>query len=291
MILGVLLVAATVAIYLRVGASLGPVRNAVLLVFRLLGLLLVLALLLQPSRVEEIPPPITNRVVLVGVDDSRRSMAQKDVEQGTRTQAARSILAESGITQPDGTASGTGDCRLFKFGEDAGAVPNTAQLDSSGATTHVHHSLTTMLNSLAANEGARAAVLLTDGHDFELVNPAKTGFAARQRQTPIYAVALGKQGKVRDVLGADHELPALYLCETKGADQRGAAADRLRAGNADGDLLRADKVVQSRKVQTGEEPEMAVSFEVIEPAVGQYEYEVRVRPVEGRRPTRKTITR
>src|SRR5260221_640558 len=149
-ILGALLVAATIAIYLRVGSSLGRARSVALLVFRLLGVALVLGLLLQLSRIEEIPPPITNRVTLVGVDDSR-SMAQKDVAQGTRSQAARSILVESGITNPGGAVNGS-KLRLFKFGEDAAPLANASLLDTAGATTRVHHSISTMLGSLAANE-------------------------------------------------------------------------------------------------------------------------------------------
>lgn len=282
-ILGVLLAAATIAIYLRVGSSLGRARSVTLLVFRLLGVALVIALLLQPSRLEEIPPPITNRVVLVGVDDSR-SMAQKDVAQGTRTQAARSILAESGITEPDGAVSGT-KVRLFKFGEDAAPLANTTLLDSAGSTTRVHHSLSTMLSSLAANEGARALVLLTDGHDFELVNPAKTGFMARQRQTPIYAVALGKQGKVRDVsVRITSYQPYTYVKQKA----RISAALRLIGCELETlyvDLVRGDKVVQTKKLQPGEEPEVQVNFEVSEPAVGQYEYEVRARPLDAENDT------
>jgi len=76
-----------------------------------------------------------------------------------------------------------------------------------------------MLSSLARMK-ARALVLLTDGHDFELVNPAKTGFMARQRQTPIYAVALGKQAKCRRV-GANHQLPAYtYVKQKRGSARR-----------------------------------------------------------------------
>jgi hypothetical protein len=278
-ILGVVLAAATVAIYLRVGASLDRGRNGVLLAFRLLGLALVLALLLQPSRQEEIPPPITNRVVLVGVDDSR-SMAQRDVEQGTRSQAARSILVESAITEPGGAVS-SAKLRLFKFSEEAVPIASTTLLDTAGASTRLHHSISTMLGSLAANEGARALVLLTDGHDFELVNPAKTGFLARQRQTPIYAVALGKQGKVRDAsVRITSYQPYTYVKQKA----RISAALRLigcELETINVELLRGDKVVQTQRLQPGEEPEVQVNFEISEPTVGQYEYEVRVRPLDG----------
>src|ERR1700733_484913 len=78
---GLLLAGLTIGMYWRVGGCLGRARNLTLLFFRLAGIALVLALLLQPSREEEIPPVVTDRVTLVAVDDSR-SMAQRDTAQG-----------------------------------------------------------------------------------------------------------------------------------------------------------------------------------------------------------------
>ena len=282
-ILGVVLFAATIAIYLRVSISLDRPRRMALLGFCLLGLALVLALLLQPSRLEEIPPPITHRVVLVGVDDSR-SMAQSDVDQGTRAQAARTLLVESGITEPGGAAV-RGKVRLFKFAEDAAPLANATQLDASGATTRMHRSIATMLGSLAVNEGARALVLLSDGHDFELTNPAKTGFLARQRQAPIHAVALGQQGKVRDAsVRITSYQPYTYVKQKAriGAALRliGCELESLQV-----EFARGDQVMQTKRLQAVEEPEVQVSFEVMEPVVGQYEYEVRVRPLDGEKDT------
>jgi hypothetical protein len=278
-ILGMLLAAGTIAIYTRVGSRLSRGRNLTLLIFRLLGVALVLALLLQPSRLQEIPPPVTNRVTLVAVDDSR-SMAQKDVVQGTRSQAARAILTETEITDSSGAVS-TSKLRLFKFSEDATPIASATLLSAAGPTTRLHRSVSTMLSSLAANEGARALILLSDGHDFELVNPAKTGFMARQRQVPIYAVALGKQGKVRDAaVRITSYQPYTYVKQKA----RISAALRLigcELETVNVDLLRGDKVVQSQRLQPGEEPEVQIQFEVSEPAVGQYEYEVRVQPLEG----------
>jgi hypothetical protein len=46
------------------------------------------------------------------------------------------------------------------------------------------------------------------------------------------------------------------------------------------ELLRGDQVVQTQRVRAGEEPEIAVNFDVTEPAVGQYEYELRVTPLD-----------
>jgi hypothetical protein len=278
-ILGIVLVAATIAIYVRVNARLSRAQSMALLVFRLLGVALVLALLLQPSRVEEIPPPVTDRVTLLAVDDSK-SMAQRDVEQGTRSQAARAILSDAGATQPDGTPADP-RLRLFKFTDDAAPIAGTGLLAVNGDTTRVHRSVSTILSSLAANEGARALILLSDGHDFELANPAKTGFLARHKQTPIYAVPIGKTGKVRDVsVRITSYQPYCYVKQkariTGAIRLIGAELEPLNV-----DLLRGDKVVQTQRVQPGEEAEVQIHFDVSEPAVGQYEYELRVAPLEG----------
>ena len=278
-LLGLALAALTIVIYRRAGARLPAAQNLVLTTFRLLGVALVLILLLQPSRLEEIPPPVTNRVTIVAVDDSR-SMAQTDVSQGTRSDAAKSLLADAALTKPDGTPSDP-LTRLFSFGEDAAAITSTSLLTTNGTSTRMHRSISTILGSLGADESARALLLFSDGHDFELINPAKTGFAARQRGVPIYAVALGKQGKVRDAsVRITSYQPYCYVKQK--ARISGAVrliGCELEAINVE--LVRGDQVVQTQRFRAGEEPEIAVNFDVTEPAVGQYEYELRVTPLEG----------
>jgi hypothetical protein len=278
-LLGAAMAILTIAVYWRVGSRLSVAQNLALTIFRLLGLALVLLLLLQPSRVEEIPPPMANRVTLVAVDDSR-SMAQKDVEQGTRSQAARALLSDAGLIKPDGAPSDH-DTRMFAFGEDAAPLKSAGDLNTSGPTTRVHRSISTILSSLGPNDVARALLVFSDGHDFELVNPAKTGFLARQRGVPIYAVALGKQGKVRDVsVRITSYQPYCYVKQKA----RISAALRLIGCELETlhvELARGDQIVQTQTIQTGDEPEIAVNFDVTEPAVGQYEYEIRVRPLPG----------
>jgi len=278
-LLGLAMAALTIAVYWRAGTRLSTAQNISLTLFRLLGLALVLLLLLQPSRVEEIPPPTTNRVTLVAVDDSR-SMAQKDVEQGTRSQAARALLSDAGLIKPDGTPADR-DTRLFQFGEDAAPLKSAGDLATNGATTRVHRSISTILSSLGANDSARALLVFSDGHDFELVNPARTGFLARQRGVPIYAVALGKQGKVRDVsVRITSYQPYCYV------KQKARISGALRLIGCELEtlhleLVRGDEVVQTQIIHVGDEPEIAVNFDVTEPAVGQYEYEIRVTPLPG----------
>lgn len=277
--LGLALAALTIAVYRRTGARLSRAQNFALMVFRLLGAGLVLALLLQPSRLEPIPPPGTPRVTLLAVDDSR-SMAQTDTALGSRSQAARALLAEAGLLGSDG-APAEALTRLYRFAEDAAPLASANLLTAEGETTRLHRSLTTILAGLGAHEAARALFLLSDGHDFELMNPARTGLAARQRGVPIYAVALGQQGKVRDVSARITSYqPYCYV------KQKARISGALRQIGCELELLqvelwRADQVVQTQRVRVGDEPEIAVHFEVTEPAVGQYEYELRVTPLEG----------
>lgn len=277
--LAVVLAACTIWIYLRVGGTIEPGRNAALLAFRLGGVALVLALLLQPSRQELVPPPTRERITLVGCDTSL-SMKQRDVERVTRLDAAKQLLVNSGIAARNGRVENP-RLRLFEFGAEAAPVSaSVLDLVPKGKTTRLNTVVQTMLGSLGAGESGNALILLTDGHDFELVNPTKTGAAARLRQTPIYAVPLGRQGKVRDVsVRITSFQPYCYVKQKA----RVTAALRLVGCEFEDlsvQLLRQGQVSQTKRVNGGELQELPVEFEVSESEVGQFEYEIRVLPLE-----------
>jgi len=269
----------TARIYFKVGGGLGSWRKWVLLVFRAGGLGLVLALLLGPSRREALPPPPKERVTLIGVDTSL-SMKQRDAQRASRLDAAKNALLEAGLIGRNGVPENP-RLRFFEFGADAQpVVKSILDLTPKGPTTRLNQSILTMLKVPAGSEGANALILLTDGHDFELVNPGRTGAAARQRQVPIYAVALGKQGKVRDV---SVRITAFQpYCYVKQKARVGAALRLIGCEFEDltVQLLRQGEVVQSKRVNAEEFQELPVEFEVAEPQVGQYEYEIRVPPLE-----------
>ena len=136
-----------------------------------------------------------------------------------------------------------------------------------------------MLSAPAGDEAVNAVILLTDGHDFEMVNPVKTGLAAHNREAPIYAVALGKQGNVRDVaVRITGYQPYCYV------KQKARIHATLRLIGCELEdltvqLLRQGQVVQTKRVNAQQLQELPVEFEVTEPAVGQYEYEVRAQPL------------
>ena len=171
-LLGALLLILTVRIYWRVGVSIGIWRNLLLLLFRVAGIALVVLLLLQPSRREVLPPPTKDRVTLVGLDTSL-SMKQRDAGGESRFDAAKNLLQSSGVVAPNGTASDP-RLRLFGFSDDARPLPQSIlDLVPTGKTTLFDKSVNTLLSAPAGDEAVDAVILLTDGHDFEMVNPVK----------------------------------------------------------------------------------------------------------------------
>lgn len=277
--LGALLLFFTLRVYWRIGVSVGRWRSLLLLVFRLTGMALVLLLLLQPSRRESLPPPVKNRVTLIGLDTSL-SMKQRDAGGQTRFDAAKNLLFDSGAVPRNGPVD-PARVRLFGFDDDAHPLPGSLlSLVPAGKSTRLNKSVNTMLGATAADEAVNALVLLTDGHDFELINPVKTGLAAHARLAPIYAVAFGSQGQVRDVaVRITSFQPYCYL------KQKAHISATLRLIGCELEdvtvqLLRQGQVVQTRHVNAQELQELPVEFEVAEPETGQYEYEIRVPPLE-----------
>jgi hypothetical protein len=288
-LLAAILIAVTLWQAARIGPQLSRWQSGCLAAFRAPGIGLVFLLLLQPSRMELIVPPVKNKVLLLGVDTSL-SMKQPDAGRMTRLEAAKNLLVDGGVITGAGLPADP-KLRAFEFSEDAVSVTGSLlDLKPKGTTTRVHKSVTSMLDSVMDGESARALILLTDGHDFELVNPTRTGMAARQRGTPIYAVPLGRQGKVRDVsVRMLSYQPYTYV------KQKARLTASLRLIGCEFEdlqvqLLRRNQVVQVRRLNAGELPELPVEFEVTEPQVGQYEYEIRVTPLEGETDTANNST-
>lgn len=282
--LAVVLAGMTTWLYFRLGEQISKARNITLLLFRLAGLVAVLLLLLQPSRQEIIPPPTTVRVTLVGLDTSA-SMKQPDANRAARLDTARSYLIKAGVVGDNGLPADA-KTRLVEFSDGAQPVNGSIlDLTAKGKTTRLHKSVLSTLNTLAAGEAAAALILLTDGHDFELINPVHTGTLAKNRQVPIYAVPLGKTGKVRDVATRITAYQPYTYMKQKA---RIAAALRLIGCEYEDitvQLYRNGQIAQSKRLSAGDAQDLPVEFEVVEPVVGQYEYEVRAVPLESEQET------
>ncbi|MBC2593944.1 VWA domain-containing protein [Ruficoccus amylovorans] len=254
----------------------GPKRYTLLAVLRLAGLLLVTALLLRPSIAVTESPQTLEQKFIVAVDTSS-SMAH-EAEEGTRYAQALALLDGAGLLAAP--AEGTSDISLYAF--DAHARPLSAdELPTApeGRTTAFNTSISDMLDSLRAGQGAYGLILLTDGHDFELINPAKTGTDARLRRAPIYPLALGTEGRPQDVsVRITSYQPFTYF------GQKALVSASIRLVGAEYEpltvsLLREDKVVETRRLNAEELQQLNVHFEVREPEIGQYKYEIRVAPL------------
>ncbi|HEV7927476.1 MAG TPA: hypothetical protein VGR14_19145 [Verrucomicrobiae bacterium] len=278
-LLGLLLLIFTVRVYLSVGASVGPWRNGALMFFRLAGVALLLAVLLQPSRREFLPPPMQDRVTLIGLDSSL-SMKQRDAGDKTRFDAVKNLLLESGALAQNGMPADP-HLRFFEFSDDARPLRQSVlNLVPTGKTTLFHKSVGTMLSAAANDEAVNALILLTDGHDFELANPVKTGLLAHNRRASIYAVAFGQQGSVRDVAVRITGFQPYCYVKQKARIQATLRLVGCELEDLTVQLLRQGQVAQSKRVNAQQLQELPVEFEVTEPTAGQYEYEVRVLPLE-----------
>jgi len=249
----------------------GRGRAVVLATLRGAGVLLLLVILLRPSR-EILEPPVTlDRQFLIAVDTSR-SMAVAEDGRDSRYEQARDVV--------NNLDADNEEVRLFTF--DAGSRERRGEAlpeEPTGATTAFDRSMQDLLNALAAGQGAHGIILLTDGHDFELVNPAKTGLDARLRQAPIFPVAIGAEARPRDVSVriASYE-PYTYV------KQKASVAAALRLIGVEHEtlsvvLLREGKVVDSKRVDTETHRQVTVRFETREDEIGQVLYEVRVNPL------------
>ena len=279
-LLALLLGGASVWVYWLTSARLPAGRRVFLLLLRLVltgGLLL---LLLQPSRILVDPRAAETKVTLVALDTSR-SMRQIDVAGRSRLDAARALLWDAGLAPKEGAAS-PGEVRLLRF--DADAAPLSAPLEAlhaDGATTQFHQSVQTMIGSLGAGEGAHALFLLTDGHDFELVNAVQTALVARTRRIPIYAVPFGAERQARDVsVRVTSYQPFHYIRQAiriqAAIRPLGASYETLEVV-----LLREGREVKRQTVVVRDEAQVPVVFETTEPAAGQFEYAIRVTPLTG----------
>lgn len=259
--------------YWTTAARLTPGQKFTLLGLRVLATLAVILLLLQPSRIEEIPRAKHNRAVLVAVDSSL-SMTQPDEGGASRLDAARKLLRDNGFL--GGVGSEEVDIRLFQFDADASSITpeGVDTLQAEGETTRFHKSITSMAESVTDTD-IEAMVILSDGHDFELENSTRTAEVARRKRFPIFAIPFGSTGNVRDIaVRIDNYQPYAYVNQTT------MVSGRLRLIGCEYEtltvqLLRNGKLVSTQNVTAGEEPEIPVAFSIKEPETGQFQYEIK----------------
>lgn len=272
-----LAVGATVMIFLAhrlPGRRLGRFRNGLLVACRLLAVLGLLALLLRPSREETLTPPSVERTLLIAVDTSG-SMREADEGGVPRLDLAREALQKAQLLEEGATGF-----TFFTFSDSARFTsPQELQtVAPNGVDTHIHSSVRKIMRA-AVGAPPVALLLLSDGHDLETIPPGQTAKLASARDCPIYAVPFGAQGSARDISirPTTFHPYSFRKQETRlGATIRalGCANETLTI-----DLLREGEVVTQKRIETGTEPFHNIEFLTTEEEPGQFEYGIRVRPL------------
>lgn len=277
-VLGLLILSLTINVYFKDRAAVGWLRCILFTFFRMLAVAGLFLVLLNPQREISEPPKQLNKRVIVAVDSSA-SMAHTDEDSVSRIDEARRHLDRAGlITQGAPAYPG-----LSFFSFDEGAIQITtetlATLPANGTDTRFHRSLSSLLQSAGNGESLAGLILLSDGHDFELVNPARTALEARNRNSPIFTLPIGSDKPIRD---AAVRIASYQPYVFAGQHARIDAALRLIGCEYEDfslELYREGERIDSRKVAVGDELQRLESFEVIEDKPGQYAYELRLSPV------------
>ena len=276
-IAAVLLAALTLRTYFSDAKQLGYLRCIALTSLRLIGLSLVFLILLNPQReYTKAQEKIESRVIIAL--DRSASMQQHDGNAESRWNEALITIENAGLV----TTETDLHKNLSYYTFSTNAVPTNSdalkRMIPDGDDTRFHQSVQ---NMLADRDGRKLAaiMLLTDGHDFELTNPARTALEARNNQCPIYALPLGSENAVRDAaIHIASYKPYVFVRQHARIDIAMRLID-CAFEDFKLDLYREGELVASRQIAVGEERQRLESFEVLEEEPGQYAYEVRLSAV------------
>ncbi|MCU0749749.1 MAG: hypothetical protein MUF13_09425, partial [Akkermansiaceae bacterium] len=263
---------------LRSAARLGKLRALYLTVLRVAALVIVLLLLLQPSREEKVPVPAVEKSVIFALDDSA-SMGEAHRTGSSRIDAARADLEAAGVLHDGG-----GRHRFATIAESARpATADSLRIAApSGTTTKFDSSIAALLRMHGQPQPA-GLFLFSDGHDFELVAPGETARRTRARDLPIFTIPYGTAESARDVsVRIANYHPHTFVRQVTRLEafvrSVGCPHETLAV-----DLLCDGKKVQGSQIQTGTEPFQTVRFNVTHEEPGQHEYTFRIAPVANER--------
>ena len=253
---------------------------------------LPLVMLLNPTWLEQIPPPAGKPVLTVAVDVTA-SMATEDIGGEVAMSVGMADPAKTKWPMQARIARGRDiaaqlskqlgdrfDVRVRTFAADSrpSSLDELATLQSKGETTD----LTAAIDDILANDPpqGQCLVLLSDGVHNAGPNAALRECAARAKaaNAPVYALTLGGATGVRDLevaLAAAQELA--FVGQKIPVDvhirQRG---DLTRKGKLS--LSLDGKVVEEREVELKPDGSVTTSFQVAQDKTGLYRYEVRLAP-------------
>jgi hypothetical protein len=257
---------------------LGVMRSVFLTIPRLVALVLIIFILLQPSREEKVPVPAREKSVMFAIDESA-SMAEPHRSGSSRIDAVRADLEHAGVLHDAG-----GKHRFVTFAESARhATPaSLMKLPASGKTTRFDNSIAAILRLGGSPEPA-GLVILSDGHDFDMVPAGDTARRTRSRDLPIHTIAYGTAESARDIsLRIANYHPHTFV------RQKTRLEALVRATGCPHETLVIDLLcdgipVKRQTVETGLDSFRTISFDVIHEEAGQHEYTFRAAPVANER--------
>lgn len=236
-----------------------------------IGMLLLLAILLNPHWHEPIPPPAGKPLLTILVDRSA-SMKTEDQKESRLSQAARIAKQTSQRLETEF------ETRIKTF---AAATANTSAgeletLVAEGQTTNLARAIGESLES--ERPQGQAILLLSDGiHNAPggIAEVLKTTDAARALAAPIYTVALGDAVALKDLeLTLSHQQELAFVGQPStihaSVRQRGGVASNLEVI-----LLFDGKEIDKKAISMSPDSTARVAFQVAQPQIGLYRYEVR----------------
>lgn len=248
---------------------------------------IVLTILLNPIRLEPLPPPAGKPLLTILVDQSA-SMATVDTDQRLSRWRSAAQVAQDSVSQFESEF----EVRLFRFAEELkpAAGEELDQLQPMGSGTDL---ATPILDSLVSDRPQGQAILLiSDGiHNLDgsTDRVLEAAALARSWDAPIYTWTVGSQSQIRDLeiqVPRSQELAFVgqSIPVTIEIQQQGRIGDRLTV------VLETDgQEIASREVRMGREETVGTSFLVTPEDVGLYQYQVRLLPIPGEATTANNV--
>jgi len=276
--ISVVMLASTAYFQWRSGSALNIGRRVFLLTLRICAIGIIVLLLLQPSREDQVPVPTIPKSVIFAIDTSA-SMVEPHDDGASRIDAARADLESAGVLAADPSTH-----RFFLFDEQAYPANSESILKAipSGKTTRFHSSISGILKASPQPPPA-ALFIFSDGHDFELVPPGQTARLTRARDLPVYTIPYGTSDSARDISVSIANYHPHTFIRQKTRLEAVVRVFGCEHETITVDLLRDGEKVSSQLMDTGTKPFLNAKFDVLHEEPDQYEYTFRVSPVANER--------
>lgn len=234
--------------------------------------------LLNPTWLEQVPPPAGKPLLTILVDRSA-SMDTPDAGQGqTRYQAASRLAVRAASELAEEY-----DVRVRLFADDSSLVApdELGQHRPDGVMTDLARAIEDALDDTRPQ--GQAMLLLSDGiHNAGATDRVRAGAAkAKALAAPLYATTLGGRAEVRDLsVSVDRPREVAFVGQRVSVPvkvrQRGKLARKTKLV-----VTLDDQLVQQRRIELAPDGETEEIVEVMSDQSGLYRYRLRADPLPG----------